>query len=56
MKLGAPTQLFFLISLVVVIIGILAALGVLNMIPIASVWIVTIGYAVLAIGCMMRGA
>ncbi|HTV67865.1 MAG TPA: hypothetical protein VMF90_04940 [Rhizobiaceae bacterium] len=56
MNLGAPTQLFFWISLVIVIIGILMALGIITFIPIAAVWVVTIGYIVLVIGCMMRGA
>ena len=54
-KLSAPTQMVFLISLVVAVIGVLAALGVLAIIPLASVWIVTIAYAILAVGCLMKG-
>jgi hypothetical protein len=56
MKLSAPTTLFFVISLVVAILGVLAALGTLSVIPIAPVWIVAIGYAVLAVGCLFKGA
>ena len=56
MKLNAPTTLFFVISLVIAILGVLAALGTLSVIPIAPVWIVAIGYAVLAVGCLYRGA
>lgn len=56
MNLSAPTIVFFLISLVVVIVGILAAVGVLTFIPLLPVWIVTIGYAILAVACMIRGA
>ncbi|TIT49359.1 MAG: hypothetical protein E5W75_13745, partial [Mesorhizobium sp.] len=44
MNLNAPTQIVFIISLVIAIIGILAALGVLAFIPLASVWIVLVAY------------
>ncbi|QIA23124.1 hypothetical protein [Mesorhizobium sp. AA22] len=56
MNLSAPTQLVFIISLVVAIIGLLAALGVFAFIPLAAVWIVLIAYIVLAGGCLVRGA
>ena len=55
-RLSAPTMVVFLISLVLVIIGSLAALGVVTGVPIASVWVVTAGYVVLAVGVMFRGA
>lgn len=55
MKLSAPTQIVFLISLVIAIIGILMALGVLAMIPVASVWVLLIAYIVLAAGCLLKG-
>ncbi|MBZ9807852.1 hypothetical protein LB542_21525 [Mesorhizobium sp. BR1-1-9] len=48
MNLSAPTQTVF--------IGILAALGLLAFVPLASVWIVLIAYIVLAGGGLMRGA
>ncbi len=55
MNLSAPTNLFFIISLIVAILGVLSALGVLAFTPLASVWIMAIAYAVLAIGCVMKG-
>ena len=45
----------FIISLVIAIIGVLAALGTLTMIPLASVWIMTIAYIVLAAGTLLKG-
>lgn len=56
MNLSAPTQIVFIISLVIAVIGLLAALGVVAFIPLASVWIMLIAYIVLAAGCLMRGA
>ena len=56
MKLSAPTMAVFLISLVIAILGVLAAAGVLSIIPLAPVWIVAIAYAVLAIATMIKGA
>ena len=55
MKLSAPTQIIFIISLVIAVLGLLAALGVFAIIPIASVWIMTVAYAVLAVGCLLKG-
>ena len=55
MKLSAPKQIVFLISLVIAIIGVLMALGVLPMIPLASVWVVVIAYIILAAGCLLKG-
>lgn len=54
MKLSAPTQIIFLISLVIAIVGVLMALGVLAMIPVASVWVLLIAYIVLAAGCLLK--
>ena len=55
MKLSAPTLMIFIVSLVVAVIGLLMALSVLAMIPIASVWVMTLAYAILAAGCLMKG-
>lgn len=55
MNLSAPTTVVFIISVVIAILGVLAALGTLAGIPLASVWIMTIAYVVLAAGCLMRG-
>ncbi|MEZ2333575.1 hypothetical protein AB6802_27970 [Mesorhizobium sp. RCC_202] len=56
MNLSAPTQIVFIISLVIAVIGLLAAVNVLAFIPLASVWIMLVAYVVLAAGCLMRGA
>jgi len=55
MKLSAPTQIVFLISVVVAVVGLLMALGVLGMIPIASVWVMALAYVILAAACLLKG-
>ena len=56
MRLSAPTTQIFVISLIMAILAALAALGTVAFIPIASVWIMAIAYAVLAVGCVIKGA
>ncbi len=56
MKLSAPTTVVFVISLVIAVVAVLAALGNIIAIPLASVWIMAIAYAVLAVGCLVKGA
>jgi len=55
MKFSAPSVLIFVISLVIAVIGVLTALGSIAFIPLASVWIMAIAYAVLAAGCLFKG-
>jgi len=55
MKPSAPTQLVFIISIVIALIGVLTALNVVTFIPVASVWIVTVAFVVLAAACLIRG-
>ncbi len=55
MRLSAPTMIVFLISLVLTVLGVLAALGIFSVIPLAAIWIVTAGYVVLALGCLLKG-
>lgn len=53
-NLGAPTQIAFLISLLLVL---LAIIGLFINIPFVSMyafWVAIIGYAVLALACLMR--
>ncbi len=53
--LSAPTQVVFLISL---IIAIIALIGFFVAIPVVSAyafWIAIIAYVVLALGCVMKG-
>ncbi|GIK80115.1 MAG: hypothetical protein KJZ73_07195 [Pseudorhodoplanes sp.] len=54
-KLNAPTQIVFLISL---ILALLALIGVFVFIPFVSVyafWIAIVAYVVLAAGCILKG-
>ena len=55
MKLSAPTQIVFLISIAVAVIGVLAALRILSFVPVASVWILLVAYIILAVGCLLKG-
>jgi len=55
MNLSAPTMVVFLISLAIAVLGLLAGLGILNIIPISAFWLMTIGYAVLAASTLMKG-
>ena len=55
MNLSAPTNIVFIISAVIAILGILAGVGVLAVLPIAPFWLVTIGWVVLAAGCLLKG-
>jgi hypothetical protein len=55
MKFSAPSVLVFIISLVVAVIGALQALGTVAFIPLESVWIMAVAYAVLAAGCLFKG-
>ena len=45
----------FVISLVIAVLGVLAGLGIFFILPISSFWLVTIGYAILALGCLLKG-
>ncbi len=56
MNLSAPTQLIFIITLVIALIAVLAALNVVTFVPLAAMWIMTIAYVVLAGACLIRGA
>ncbi len=55
MSLSAPTNIVFIISLVIAILGLLAGLGVFAIIPISAFWLMTIAYAILALACLLKG-
>ena len=55
MNLSAPTMVVFLISVVIAALGLLAKLSILSIIPVESFWLMTIGYIVLAAGCLFKG-
>ncbi len=50
-----PPSLVFIISIIIALIGVLAALNVVTFIPVASVWIVTVAFVLLAAACLIRG-
>ena len=54
--LSAPSQVYFLISLALVTIAILGALVIIPVVTKYAFWIAILGYIVLALGCLMKGA
>ncbi|MEM7585792.1 MAG: hypothetical protein AAF560_20550 [Acidobacteriota bacterium] len=54
MKLAAPKQITFIISLVLVLLGILVTLGVIPALPVTPFWLAAGGYVLLALGVMLR--
>ena len=56
MNLSAPTQMVFLISLILVILGVASTFVVIPVVSAYSLWVVVLGYVVLVFGCMMRRA
>ncbi len=54
MKFSAPKAITFLVALVIAVLAALAALGTFSIIPIPSVWLMGIAYAILALGCLLR--
>ena len=56
MNLSAPTQIVFIIALIVAIIALLMFFGVITFIPISAFWVMTIAYVVLAGACLIKGA
>ena len=55
MRLSAPTGLVFVVALIVAVVAVLEAMGTISFVPLASVWIMAIAYAVLAVGGLIRG-
>jgi hypothetical protein len=55
MNLSAPTNIVFIIALVIAILGLLAGLGIFAIIPLSAFWLMTIAYVVLAAGCLLKG-
>ena len=55
MKLSAPTQPIFIISLVFAILALLGFFGILAPVAAHSFWLMTIAYVVLLIGTLLKG-
>lgn len=55
MKLSAPTQPLFIVSLVLAGLGLLGRLAVIEFVSPNAYWLVLAGYAVLAVGVVFKG-
>lgn len=53
MSLNAPKQVTFIIAVVLAVLGLLAALVPLGPLTGLSLWIILIGFVVLAAGCLL---
>ena len=54
MKLSAPSQIVWVIALILGIVGVLATLGVLPTLAAYAFWLVVVGWALLLIATLMR--
>ena len=55
MRFSAPTGFIVIVSLVIAVVAILEATNTISFVPLASIWIMAIAYAVLAAGCVIKG-
>jgi hypothetical protein len=53
-RLNAPTQMIFLISLVLAILAVLALFVTIPFVSVYAFWVAIIAYIVLAAGCVMK--
>lgn len=56
MNLSAPTQIVFIITVVIAVIALLMALSVFSLGAISAFWVMTLAYVILAAACLLRGA
>ena len=55
LKFSAPTQIVWIIALILGIVGILGVLGVITAFSAYAFWLVAAGWALLLIATIMRG-
>ena len=55
LKLSAPSQIVWIIALILGIVGILGALGIITALGVYAFWLVVAGWALLLIATMIRG-
>ncbi len=55
MNLNAPSQMVFWIAVILAVIGIIASFNVIPAITAYAIWIVVLGFIVLAGGVLMKG-
>lgn len=53
MSLSAPKQVTFIIAVVLAVLGLLAALVPLGFLSGIALWIVLLGFLILALGCLL---
>ena len=56
MTLSAPTQMIFIIAVVIAIIAIIGALVTIPFVSAYAFWILVLAFVILAGACLMRGA
>lgn len=54
MKLSAPTQLVFIIAVVLVVLAIISIYVAIPYVSAHAFWVAVVGFAVLAAGCLFR--
>ena len=54
MKLSAPSQVFWVIAVILGILGVLASMGVVAPLAAYAFWLVVAGWALLVIATLMR--
>ena len=55
MRLSAPTQVVFIISLILAVVALIGHFANIPIVTQYQFWIAIAGYVVLAAGCMMKG-
>ena len=55
MKLNAPTQNFWWISVILVVIGVVGQFVAIPFVTVYSFWIVTVGFILLALSTVLKG-
>ncbi len=55
LKLSAPTQIVWIIALILGLVGVIATLGVISTLSAYAFWLVVAGWALLLIATVIRG-
>ena len=55
LKLSAPSQIVWIIALILGIVGLLGALGIITALGVYAFWLVVAGWALLLIATIVRG-
>ena len=53
MTLSAPKQVTFIISVVLALLGLLAAIVQLGFLSSIAIWLILVGFVILAVGCFV---